>query len=61
MKVVGESCVMVTEELIRFEPPLSVRVRFCGREGGRVDRLGECHVDRVDRAALRAGDRRQRS
>ena len=28
MKVVGESCVMVTEELIRFEPPLRVRVRF---------------------------------
>ncbi len=28
MKVVGESCVIVTDELIRLAPPLSVRVRL---------------------------------
>lgn len=28
VKVVAESCVMVTEELIRFDPLLSVSVRF---------------------------------
>ena len=28
MKVVGESCVIVTDESIRLGPPLSVRLRF---------------------------------